>query len=159
MQIKMIAAMDKNRVIGKDNSLPWHIPSDLKRFKDLTSGNTVLMGRKTYESIGRPLPDRDNIVLSRQENLEISGVTVVNDIYDAISKSNKDKDLFIIGGSEIYAKFIYLVDILYLTIVNSEFDGDSYFPIIPDDLVEIDRQRCDDIVSYDFVIYRKAYWR
>lgn len=126
--IKIIAAMSKNRVIGNNNSLIWKLPNDLKRFKDLTSGSPIIMGRKTYESIGKPLPNRRNIIISRNENLQIDDCEVVSSLDEALLLTNND--CFIIGGGEIYKESIEIADKIYLTIVQKEFEGDTYFPEI-----------------------------
>ena len=128
--ISIIAAVSENGVIGVDNKLPWYIPEDLKRFKKLTKGNVVIMGRKTYESIGKPLPDRINIVVSRNKDLKIPGCLVVNSIVQAIKKAGSDKDIFIIGGGEIYNSGIIYAKRIYLTKVHQEVKGDTKFPEI-----------------------------
>ena len=128
--ISIVAAVSKNGVIGMDNKLPWDSPKDLKRFKELTTNGVVIMGRKTYDSIGKPLPDRINIVISRDENLTINGVIVVNSLDNAILKSGINKDIFIIGGGEIYNQSINLVDKMYITEIEKDFDGDTTFPNI-----------------------------
>ena len=126
--IKIIVAMSKNRVIGNNNSLIWNLPNDLKRFKQLTIGTTIVMGRKTYESIGRPLPNRRNIVISRDENLVIEGCDVVNSLSEALLLCNNN--CFIIGGGEIYKQTLPIADRLYVTHIDEEFEGDTYFPEI-----------------------------
>ena len=128
--VSIIAAVSENGVIGVDNKLPWYIPEDLKRFKKLTKGNTVIMGRKTYESIGKPLPDRVNIVVSRNKDLVIPGCLVVNSVTQAIRKADNDKDVFIIGGGEIYNSGIIHAKRIYLTKVHQEVEGDTKFPEI-----------------------------
>ena len=135
MKISMIVAMAHNRVIGKDNKMPWHLPADLQWFKSVTSGSPILMGRKTYDSIGRPLPKRLNIVLSRNNNLKIEGCSVVNSLDSALSiaqNSNRDDisndELFIVGGANLYEAFIDKADRLYLTLIDEAFEGDTFFP-------------------------------
>jgi dihydrofolate reductase len=128
--VSLIAAVSENGVIGVDNKLPWYIPDDLKRFKKLTSGNVVIMGRKTYESLGKPLPNRLNIVISRNKDLVIPGCLVFNNLSKAIKKAGSDKEIFIIGGGEIYRKGIILADKIYLTKVHQEVKGDTTFPEI-----------------------------
>lgn len=118
MGINIIVAMDKNGLIGKDGSLPWHIPSDLQFFKTATLGRTVVMGRKTRESLGRPLPNRTNIVLSRDSSITVQ---------DILNLKNKE-DLFIIGGSQIYKEFLPHADNLIITTIEDEFEGDTWFP-------------------------------
>jgi dihydrofolate reductase len=128
--ISLIAAVSENGVIGVDNKLPWYIPEDLKRFKELTSGKTVIMGRKTYDSIGKPLPNRLNIVVSRNKDLHIDGCLVVDSIVNAIRKAGTDKDIFIIGGGEIYKKSVRFARRIYLTKVHETVEGDTTFPEI-----------------------------
>mgnify|MGYP001559239569 CR=1 FL=1 len=134
--ISIIAAIGKNRELGKDNKLLWHIPKDFKRFKTLTSGHIVIMGRKTFESIGKPLPDRTNIVVTRNLFWTPLGCTVCYSIEEAIKNSefriqNSElgKEVFIIGGAEIYKQAIQYADKLYLTLVNQEYPkADAFFP-------------------------------
>ena len=124
--ISIIVASSENNVIGNDNKLVWKLPNDLKRFKEITSDNTVIMGRKTYESIGKPLPNRLNIVISRSK-IGIPGAIVVGSVEEAIKKSPINREIFIIDGSQIYNSSIKYVNNIYLTKVHSEFDGDSFF--------------------------------
>jgi len=124
--INIIVAHSLNNVIGKDNKLIWKQSDDLKRFKELTTGKTVVMGRKTYDSIGKPLPNRRNIVITRQ-NIEISGCEVVHSLEEAIKL---DSEIFILGGGEIYQKSIILADRIFLTKIHAEIEGDTYFPEI-----------------------------
>lgn len=128
MKISLIAAMAKNRVIGKDNDMPWHLPVDLKHFKKVTLGKPVLMGRKTYESIGRPLPGRRNLVLSRTPNLAIDGVEVIDSIDDLSSLLEGVEELMVIGGGHIYELFLDKADTLHLTHIDLEVEGDTRFP-------------------------------
>ncbi len=127
-EITLIAAIAQNRVLGKDNQLIWHMPNDLKHFKELTQGHAVIMGRKTYESMGRPLPKRENIVVSRQANYEAPGCTVVNSLEKAIALAEDDAQPFIIGGAEIYKLALPHAQKMELTIVEAEFEGDTFFP-------------------------------
>ena len=131
--------MSQNRVIGRNNELPWHIPEDLKRFKELTKGHTVIMGRKTYESIGRLLPNRTNIIITRDPDYKVDGAVIVNSLEHAIDAASKlrttnqelqtDKDeIFVIGGGQIFEQAIVIADKLYLTIVHATIEGDAYFP-------------------------------
>lgn len=128
-----VAAVSNNGFIGSDNQIPWHIPNDLKRFKNLTSGGTVIMGRKTYESIGRPLPNRRNVVLTRNDNFRPDGVTVYNDFNELVKEEQiltcSDQKKFVIGGSEIYELFAPLCKTLKITHVHQDVDGDATFPI------------------------------
>ena len=130
IKLSMIAAMGKNRVIGKDNDMPWHLPADLQHFKKTTLGSPIIMGRKTYDSIGRPLPGRLNIILSRNAKLLIDGCSVVNSLKDAIALAEKTdaSEIFITGGAYLYNEFLENTDRLYLTLIDEEFEGDTYFP-------------------------------
>ena len=133
MSIKLICAISKNNVIGNENKLPWNLSEDLKRFKKLTSHNFIVMGRKTFDSIGRPLPNRKNIVLSNNLNLEIDGVEVFNSPDEVISlykEKPEKKDMYIIGGTFVYKLFLEYCDYLYITYVDKNFEGDAFFPKI-----------------------------
>lgn len=129
--ITLIAAVSLNNVIGKDLDIPWRISEDLKRFKNLTTGHNVVMGRKTYESLGKPLPNRTNVVVtSRKENSYGEDVITANSLENAISKCNVDCEIFIIGGGQLYAEAIKFANKIYLTRVLEEFDGNIFFPEI-----------------------------
>ncbi|HEY4613620.1 MAG TPA: dihydrofolate reductase [Bacteroidota bacterium] len=125
MKLIIIAALSRNRVIGNKGKLPWHIPEDLKRFKQLTTGHPVLMGRKTYEVLGKPLPNRRNIVLTSSN---IDGVETYAILAHALGVLEKEPTVFVIGGGEIFAQLVDHVDALYLTIVEKEYEGDAFFP-------------------------------
>jgi len=142
--IRIIAAMSKNRVIGDSNALIWHLPEDLKRFRQLTTGNVIVMGRKTYESIGKPLPNRRNIIITRDLDYSAEGCEVVSSLEEALLLSNSD--CFIIGGGEIYRQAIDIADRIYLTLIDKEFEGDTSFPEIKD-WVEVS---CEDFSNDDF---------
>ncbi len=128
MIISMIAAMAQDRIIGKDNQMPWHLPADFAWFKRCTMGKPVVMGRKTYESIGRPLPGRTNIVISRDADLTIEGVTTVTSIEEAIQAANSAEELMIIGGGTIYEACLAQADKLYVTHIDAKVEGDTQFP-------------------------------
>ena len=133
MTISLIAALTKNRVIGKNNDLPWHLPDDMKYFMQTTKGHHVIMGRKNYESIPekfRPLPNRTNIVVTRQKNFSAPNCIVVNSIEEGlqIAKANQEKETFIIGGAEIYNQGFSQANKLYLTEIQTSLEGDTYFP-------------------------------
>ena len=128
MKISMIAAMAEDRIIGLDNKMPWHLPADLKFFKRVTLGKPVIMGRKTYQSIGRPLPGRKNIVLTRDENLVIEGVDCVQTIEQAQALLGDIDEVMIIGGATIYEQFLSKADRLYLTFIDLKTKGDTQFP-------------------------------
>ena len=126
--ITLIAALAKNRVIGKDNQIPWHLPADLKHFKEMTMGKPVLMGRKTFESIGKPLPGRRNVVISRQKDYKIVGVEMFCSIEEALIALQNEPEVMVIGGAEIYRQTLPRATRLVLTFVEGEFKGDTYFP-------------------------------
>jgi len=126
--ISIIAAMALNRVIGRDNNLPWRLPADLAHFKQITSGHTVILGRRNYESIGRPLPNRQNIVVTRQAGYTASGCTVASDLCRALALASHDPEIFIIGGADIYRQMLPYAERLYLTIVHAAPPGDVRFP-------------------------------
>lgn len=128
MIISMIAAMANDRIIGKDNQMPWHLPADFTWFKRCTMGKPVVMGRKTYESIGRPLPGRQNIVISRDENLKIDGVDTVTSIDAAIEKAGDVEEVMIIGGGSIYEACLPKAQRLYVTLIDAALEGDTQFP-------------------------------
>ncbi|WP_417900120.1 dihydrofolate reductase [Bacillus haimaensis] len=127
--ISFIVAMDINSLIGKENNLPWHLPADLKYFKNVTLGHPIVMGRKTYESIGKALPGRENFILTRDENYACVDCTIIHSISDieALSK-NLNKEIFVIGGAEIFKEAFYLADKLYITQISEKFEGDTFFP-------------------------------
>ncbi len=137
--LKILVAFDENRVIGKNNTLIWHLPADLKRFKALTTGHVIIMGRKTFESIGKPLPNRTTIVISRQADLQIEGVIIAHSVEEAIlkAKSITREDIFIVGGAEIYALSLALADQILVTQLHDIFEGDAYFPEIPTETFEV----------------------
>lgn len=128
MTISLIAAMSSNRVIGLDNDLPWHLPLDLKRFKELTMGHHMIMGRKTFDTIGRPLPGRTIIVVTRRRDFAHPGILVAHSIEDALKQAEKDSETFIAGGGEIYRLTIGIADRIYLTVIHQAFEGDTSFP-------------------------------
>jgi dihydrofolate reductase len=127
MTVSIIVAIAKNNAIGKDNKLLWYLPNDLKHFKDVTTGHTVIMGRKTYDSVGKPLPKRRNIIITRQA-ISIEGCEVVNSLEAALALCKDEDEVFIVGGAEIYRQSIPLTDRIYLTVIDQEFEGDSFFP-------------------------------
>ncbi len=125
--VSIIAAVAENGVIGRDNDLIWHLPADLKRFRELTMGHHMVMGRKTYESIGRALPGRTTVVVSRNPQLKVDGLLALS-LQDAIAKCADDNEIFITGGAEIYRQALPLSDRIYLTRVHHTFEGDTFFP-------------------------------
>ena len=134
MFLSLICAMDENMVIGVNNNLPWHLPEDLKYFKRTTMGNSIIMGRKTFESIGRPLPGRTNIIVTRNPDYEVENARTVGSITDAIELAENtafidgSTEAFVIGGAELYKEALPLVNRMHLTMVHAEVDGDAWFP-------------------------------
>jgi dihydrofolate reductase len=126
--VSLIVAMARNGVIGRGNAMPWHLPADLKRFKALTLGKPILMGRRTYESIGRALPGRDNLVLTRARDWRAAGVTVVHSVDEALQHSAAGAELAVIGGAEVYRLTLPLAGRIYLTQVLADVEGDTFFP-------------------------------
>jgi len=150
-----IVAMANNRVIGKENRLPWHYSSDLKAFKRLTLGSTIIMGRKTYESIGKPLPGRDNFILSRTtEPSSHGGVRFFSGLDDALEQV-KTPDCFIIGGAKLYAETMDRVDAIWLTRINADFDGDAYYPEIPSSFEKIEKSVLQEEPKLELIRYEK----
>ena len=137
VQISLIAAMDSKGLIGTNNDIPWHIPHDLKRFKRVTSRHTVVMGRKTFESLSGPLPKRRNIVITSRRDYSKPGIVVVFSIEDALKTVDKGAENFVVGGAEIYEQFLPFADKLYLTKIKAVFKGDTYFPKIDFDNWEL----------------------
>jgi dihydrofolate reductase len=165
MEISAIAALSRNRVIGRDNDLPWKLPDDMRFFMETTKGHHVIMGRKNYDSLKgkfKPLPDRTNIIITRQKNLQAPGCIILNDIEAAVdvARKNSETECFIIGGSEIYKLAMPLTTRLYLTEIDAEIDGDTFFP-------SIDKSRWQEVsrthhnaderhkYAFDFVRYDK----
>lgn len=166
MIISMVVAIGENRVIGRDGGLPWHIPSDLKLFKQTTMGKPIVMGRKTWESLGRPLPGRPHVVITRDRSYEALGASVVHDLDQALSVAYgmavalKEEEIMIIGGAEIYRLAMAKADRLYLTEVGLSPHGDAFFPEFDvDQWQEISRTAfpsSDNAASYSFVIREKC---
>ena len=142
--ISIIAAVDERRGIGKNNQLLWHIPQDLKRFKALTLNHPIIMGRTTFQSIGRPLASRTNIIVTRDKNFRADGCIIAHSLEEAIAlaKEKDNKEIFIIGGGQIYEQGIKFADKLYLTLVKGTFDADTFFP---------------DYSKFKKVVYKKEY--
>ena len=162
MQICMIVAAAKNGTIGKDNTMPWHLPADLARFKRITMGHHIIMGRKTFDALGRALPGRPNLVITRNTNLELpEGATAFNSLDNALGQARAagETTAFIIGGAEIFAMAMPVAHKLYLTAIDAEFEGDTFFEV-PDFMVEETRS-CHEAdeknpYPYCFIDYVKA---
>ena len=159
-ELTIIAAASANNVIGFENKLIWNIPKDLKRFKELTQGHSIIMGRKTFESLPSPLPNRRNIVVTRNKEYSPEGIEVFSSVEDAIDVCKDDLQPFIIGGGEIYSQTINLVDKIELTRVYKDYQGDTFFPDIPLDKFELDSELVnylddDSNTKYSFLTYIK----
>ncbi len=155
MKITLIAAVAENRVIGRDGGLPWRLPEDLRRFKRRTQGHVVIMGRRTFESLAAPLPNRPAIVVSRSRDLDTGEATLANSLDEAldIARDRGEDEVFILGGSEIYAMALPLADRLELTVVHAEIEGDTYFPefdLAAWTITEDQRREADDRHEHPF---------
>lgn len=150
--LELIVAFDDNRLIGRGNELPWHISEDLKHFKKLTTGNRIIMGRVTYESIGKPLPNRENIVLSKA-GFEVEGVKTYDSVNELRANLNDEKKNFIIGGSKIYEALLPYVDILHISHVRGTYDGDVYFPEI--DFSEWEIMEKENYEEFEYIMYKR----
>lgn len=162
--ISLIVAMDNNRVIGKDNQLPWHLPADLAYFKKTTMGHSIVMGRKTFVSIGRPLPGRENIIVTRNHSFQAEGCTVIHSVDDIkVIASKRKEEVFVIGGAEIFQATLPFADRLYMTKIDAHFPGDTFFPSFDEtewQLISSKKGLKDEKNPYDytFLVYeRKTY--
>ncbi|PLC50001.1 dihydrofolate reductase [Pollutimonas subterranea] len=156
--IQLIVAYSSNRVIGRDNALPWRLPADLAHFKRITMGQPILMGRNTWESLGRPLPGRPNLVISRNPDYQAAGATVFPTLEAALAASQDAKRICVIGGEQIFKHALAIANEIVATEVHADVDGDTYFPDIdPAAWREVDRQPQPDEngYSFDFVVYRR----
>lgn len=172
--ISLIVAMSRNRVIGMDNRLPWNLPEDLKRFKALTTGHVIVMGRKTYDSIGKPLPNRENRVVTRQENYSLRGARVFASLADALTApietapagSGQSEsgaapvltfdEIFVIGGAEIYKQALPLADRIYLTVIDKDYEGDAFFPDLSGmNFVEVASEKRYEPLPYRFLTLQR----
>jgi dihydrofolate reductase len=154
--VSLIVAMAENRVIGRDNALPWRLPNDLKHFRRLTMGHPIIMGRKNHESIGRPLPGRTNIVVTRSPGYAAPGCVVANSIDAAFTAAGNDPEIFVIGGAELYAQTLAQARRIYLTQIHATVPGDTYFPeIVGTEWSEVAREQhatdADHAFSYSFL--------
>lgn len=158
--VALIVAMAKNRTIGVNNTLPWRCPEDLKHFKALTMGHHMIMGRKTFDSIGKPLPGRTTVVVTRNTDLNIAGCLIAHSLEQAVAACAGDDDIFIVGGAELYAQSLALVDTLYITEIQQEVEGDAHFPELNlNEWQEVSRdvrsQTTPQPLEYHFVTYQR----
>ena len=159
-EITIIAAVSENNVLGKNNKLIWHIPDDLKRFKKLTLGHSVIMGRKTFESIAKPLPQRKNIILTRNKNYKAKGALIAHNVKEALNFCENDNQPFIIGGGEIYKLFMGISNKIELTRIHKSYDGDAFFPEILEEkwkLVNSKKNNLNEtkIINFSYLTYLK----
>ncbi|MFB6466105.1 dihydrofolate reductase [Cytobacillus sp. Hz8] len=159
--ISLLWAMDEKRTIGKKNQLPWHLPEDLKYFKRVTMGHPIIMGRKTFDSIGRPLPGRENMILTRNQDFQIQGCHILHSIEELLAYSRTIEDeIFVIGGAEIFKEVLPIADRLYVTQIYEIFDGDTYFPFFPlDEWKILSREKGikneKNPYEYEFLVYER----
>lgn len=158
--ISIVVAAAQNNAIGYKNQLLWRMPADLKFFKDKTSGHTVIMGRKTYESVGKPLPNRRNIIITRQHDYQVEGAEVVHSVDEALALCDLKDEIFIVGGAEIYNMVMDRCDRIYLTLIYGEFEADTFFPPIIQEFWQLtseDYHQADEKNPYDynFMVYDK----
>ncbi len=158
--ISIIVAADENNTIGKDNDLIWHLPDDLKFFKEKTSGHAIIMGRKTFESVGKPLPKRVNIIITRDTSFKPKHCVVVHSLADALKEAAKtDQNPFIVGGEQIYRLALPFTDVVYLTRVHNQFDGDRHFPELREEWKQVESRahEADEkhAHSFTFKTYKK----
>jgi dihydrofolate reductase len=151
-RIAFVVAADRNKVIGKDGALPWRLPDDMRRVRALTIGKPLIMGRRTYDSIGRPLPKRTNIVMTRDPSFHPDGVKVARSKEEALALAGDAPEIIVFGGAEIFRQFLVDVDVVYLTAVDADVGGDTYFDMGPDDWIvrENERHEADERHPYAF---------
>ncbi len=150
--LSIIVATAKNRVIGVNNTLPWHLPEDLKRFRALTTGHHIIMGRKTYDSLGRLLPGRTTVIVTRNQAYKVEGAIVVHSLEDAIAACGDDQEVFLIGGAELYQDGLKLANKLYITEIDAEYEGDAFFPEF--DLSEWNVEAAESYISANGLSFR-----
>lgn len=160
MTISLIVAVSENQVIGKDNKLIWRLPNDLKLFKSLTMGHKMIMGRKTFESIGKPLPGRTTVIITRQKDYTAEGCIVTHSLSEALSIAGNEEEVFIIGGDQIFKEAFPIADKVYFTRVHHAFEGDTFFPVLSENEWEVTDQhyhKADEkhLYDYSFITYVK----
>ena len=156
MKLILIAAMAKNRVIGRNNCIPWRIPEEMRFFKESTMGHAVIMGRKTYESIAKPLPGRFNVVLSSSKDLHIKGCQIAHSLEEGIACCGNQEKIFIIGGRTLYKESLNLADSILLTVLDNEYEGDTFFPQIPEESYQlISEKRMGDKDPFTVYTYQR----
>ncbi len=160
MIISIVVAMSSNRAIGLNNQLPWNLPADLKHFKDVTMGKPIIMGRKTHESIGRALPGRKNIIVTRDQNYQAKDCVVAHNIEDALQAASDVEEVAIIGGENIFKQTMDKVNRIYLTVIHEDIDGDTFFPELGEEWHEVERKDCTpdekNQYHYSFLILERS---
>ena len=154
--LSLIVAVDENNLIGNNNQLPWHLSADLKYFKSVTMGKPIIMGRKTFDSIGKPLPGRKNIIITRNNNFKAAGCEVYTDINEAIKNCEPEEECFVIGGAELFRIALPLANKLYLTKIHHQFEGDTFFPALENriwKLTDADHHLKDEKNKYDYSFF------
>lgn len=157
-KLSLIVAIAKNGVIGVNNTLPWHLPEDLKRFKALTMGHHIVMGRKTYDSLGRLLQGRTTVIVTRNHDYQVEGALIAHSLHDALAMCESDDEVFLIGGAELYQAGLALADTLYITEIDLEVEGDAHFPQIPHkEFVETVREAhvSEKGLKFSYVTYQR----
>ena len=160
-RVSLIVAMARNRVIGRDNRLPWHLPADLKRFKDLTMGHHIVMGRKTWASINRLLPGRTSVIVTRNPNFQVPGAKIVDSLAEALRVCGDDSEVFVIGGEQIFRAALPIANRLYLTTIDADVPGDTYMPELDLRQWQLVREEshpvsATDALPWRFAIYDRA---
>lgn len=155
MIISLIAAMAANRVIGSNNTIPWDLPGDRQRFRMLTMGHTVIMGRKTFESLVAPLAGRKNIILTRQQDYRAGGCFIFHDLSAALKQCDVTEEVFVCGGGDIYRQALPLAHRIYLTTVHRNYAGDTYFPELPPDFVAVQEETTGEDPAITFTLYSR----
>jgi len=161
MKISFVVAKSRNNVIGKNNQLPWQLPADLAHFKKITIGKPIIMGRKTFDSIGKPLPGRRNIIISRDKNLRVEGCDVFHSIDDALNAVKTEVEVMIIGGENLFAQTLARANCIYLTVIDADFEGDTFFPELNHNewkLIAEEKYLPDEknVYAYQFQLYQKS---
>jgi len=159
MILSLIAAMAENRVIGSKGAIPWHLPADLRHFQELTTGHPVIMGRKTYESIGRPLPGRRTLILSRNSDFRVDGAEVFPGLEEALQACDDANEIFVCGGAEIYRIALAKAARIYLTVVHRCYEGDTFFPEIPGDFREVLREEREGPPPFSLLLLERSPYR
>jgi len=158
-RLSIIVAMARNRVIGIDNTLPWHLPEDLKHFRNLTMGHHIIMGRKTYDSIGRPLPGRTTVIITRDPGYTMDGCLVAHSLDGAVRLCDGDEEVFFVGGTSLYEQALPLAQRLYVTEIQADYEGDAHFPEFDSAHwreTSRDSQVSAGGLAYDFVVYERS---